>query len=735
MTDRSIVPASEPDGQGGWLSDYMPANQVVAHQPQSRFLDIATVRGILFRQRWLIAAVLVAAAIAGVVATLLATPMYEARATVRIEPYGFSIVEGQDVERSIASNQVRDLLATQIGIITSRRLAGVVAQDLNLADRPGYLGEDIEDSRPPNLTDEQWQQRKLEMATNKVLGGVSAELPLANWIIEIAYRSPDPRLAAEIANAYSAAFAALESQDTLENNVYAQDYLRDQIELTRGRLQEAEQAANAYARANGIILQSMGEDGEGNATLTSVNLGTINAQRAAAQAARIEAEQRWRSVQNLPPVQLSEVQGNALLQGLIAERTNKRTELAEQRQRFLDGHPTIIALRAQLDTLDAQIESISSDIKAAIQNEYVVARNQEQALLAELSQATGATLEEQDRQVEYGVLEREADALRDQLAALLQRFNQISTASNVQTGTINQLDAAVVPGAPYAPSLMRNLFLALMGGAVVAAGLVLLREMFDEKIRSFDDVERSVGLPLLGYTPYVQHRSDDLDDVNNFDPLMEAYATIGSTIDFALPNDRSVIQVTSTQASEGKSTSAMTLAAQFANLGRSVLLVDGDLRRPSLSELLGVSRPKAGLVDVLLGKADMESALIHREGGLDILPIRKSPTNPVEMLASRQLREFVAHCRERYSLVIFDSAPVLGLADALTLARIVDGTVFVMEANRTNVGQARNAIRRLQTNGGNPIGVILTKYKSLEAGDDYSYQYAYYSYADKQAEA
>lgn len=710
----------------------MPDNHLVPHQAHQSFIDIATIRGALFRQRWLIGGTLLVAAIAGLVWTLLATPMYEARSTVRIEPFGSFIVPGQDVDPGIASNQVYDMLQTQLAIITSRSLANTVAENLDLGEREDFLGEDVDQQRPPNLTDEQWHDAKQAMAAARLHGSVSAEMPDRNWIIEIAYRSESPAIAAEMANAYSAAYAASDIQESVETNEYAQDYLREQIQRTRARLQEAEQAANAYARANGLIIQpSGGEESEGNMTLTTTNLASINARVSQARAARIEAEQRWRSIQALPIAELVEVQNNPLLQGLIAERASKQSELAELRQRFYDAHPRVAAVIAQIETLDRQIEQSGADVKAAARTEYLVARNQEQALEQELASVTGSTLAEQDRQVEYSVLEREAQALRDQLQALLNRFNQVSTAANVRTGTIIPLDPAVVPQAPYAPSLLRNMMMALVLGGALAAGLAVLREVIDDKVRSFDEVENKIGLPLLGHTPFVEQADLATEGADRYGPLIDAYGSIRSTIDFILPRDPTVVQFTSSQAAEGKSTTVMILAELFAGHGRKTLLIDGDLRRPSFPRLLGLERSKHGLVEVLLGEADLQSAIVKgRHENLDILPAGRTHSNPTEILASRHLRDFLEERRQEYSLIIFDSAPVLGLADAPMLANIADGTIFVMEANGVNFRQVRAALKRLRASGGNPIGAIVTKYQALQAGQSYDYQYAYYEYGN-----
>lgn len=730
MNKRSIIERPEPGRPGSWLDAYLPDNQLVPYQPKQSLIDVALLRGILFRQRWLIAAVIATASIIGLIVTLLATPMYEARATVQVQPYGNFIVEGQDVNQGIYSNQVYNYLATQVEIIQSRNLAQSIAEQQNLGERTNVLGKDVDSGRPPNMSDEQWLAAKNSMAASILKGSVSAETPDRSWVIPITFSSADPVFAAEMANAYAEAFVGTEAKGTIEDNEYALDYLREEISLTRKRLEEAERAANDYARNSGIIVQPQAGDNTGaNVTLTSTNLSNINQRFSDARAARIAAEQRWRAIQNIPTEQLREVQNNPVLQSLITERTSKRAELVELRQRYNDQFPQIVNLRSQIETLDDQIDKIGSDIKVTARNDYVIARNEEQALQQERNALTSETLAEQDLQVQYGVLERQADALRDQLQALLNRFNQVNSAANVQTGSITQLDTATVPGAPYSPNLIRNMLIAVVLGAACAGGLALLREVFDDRIHSLEEVEEKVGLPLLGHTPHVEERDINVEGSDRFSALMESYASIRSTIDFTLPRENTVIQLTSTEASEGKSTTAVILAELFACVGRKTLLVDGDLRRPSVAKLVNIDPPAVGFMEVLLGHADLQSAVI---GGvnenLDILPVSTSPSNPTEIFASPQLREFIEKYRREYDLILFDSSPILGLADAPMLARLVDGTIFVLEANRVRFGQARSAIKRLRASGGQPVGTILTKYRALEAGQGYNYQYRYYQY-------
>lgn len=732
MNDRSII--ETPDhGRGGdlWVDGYLPSTAVDRPVAPGFQLNTDWLRGALFRQRWLIAASIVAALLVGLIITLLATPIYQATASLRIQPWGNFIVEGQDVSTPInSSNEIDLFMETQGTVIESRNLAEIVAENLSVGTRNALLGSQIDESRPPQRSDEEWVEDKKRMSIERLQQGVSADIPINSQVITISFKSEDPALAAEIANAYADAYQQSDTRRNVESNTYAREYLLEQIEQVRARLDESERAANDYARSFGIVTPTTtGTDGETGQTITGSNLSSINQTVAQARANRIAAEQRWRSVANVPAAQLPEVQTNTAVQNLVTQRAALQGELTNLRQRYNEQFPQIVDVKARIELLDRQIEQTGQNIKAAIRSEYIIARNQEAALAGELSNVTQDALVEQDQKIEYTGLEREAEALRGQLSQLLDRYNSISTAANVQSGAITLLDSAVIPRTPVSPDILRNMILALVMGVALAGGLALVREIFVDQFRRAEDLEDRLGLPVLGVTPYV--KSDDIDqqEANQFSSLMEAYASIRSTIDFAVPRDGVLVQLTSSQASEGKSTTALILAELFARLGRKTLLIDADLRKPSIVKLLDVERKDAGLAEVLLGHCTMEEALIEGvHENLDILSVAGIPPNPVELVSSRRFRDFVFKQREEYSLVLIDTSPVLGLADAPQIAQVVDATIFVIEANRTSFSQAKTALKRLQSVGAHVIGGVLTKYRALEAGSDYAYQYQYYQY-------
>lgn len=732
MNDSPIIKAPEPRPGATWLDAYMPDGPVGQFQGTGTWVNMAFVRGVLFRQRWLFAAVISFALVVGLVVSLLATPMFRAETKVRVSPSRSYIVDGQDIEGGLASNQVFDYLATQAQIISSSAVASIVAKDLKLGSRYDVLGKDIDEQRPKGMTDAKWQERKTEIAASYIKGMVTAQVPRSSWVITISVNSANPTLAAELANGFADAYLTFDSRSSLENNRYAREYLRTQIDALKVKLQEAELAANAYARENSIITGISGRgDANSRSTLTTENLTDINVRVATAKAARIEAEQRWRSIQNAPAGQFPESQANAALQNLLAQRSLRQAELAQLRLRYDDQFPQIRSLIVQIEELDSQIQRTGADIKAIVRNAYIIAQNQEDALERELNSVTSEKVSEQDRQVQFAALEREAAALTNQLNALLNRYNELNSAAEIESTSVAKLDPAEVPSRPYSPNTPLNLTIALIFGIAAASALAVIREALDDRIRSLDDIEAKIGLPLIGHTPFVDDRDIETAGNDRFSALMEAYSSIRASIDFSQPRSRNVIQFTSSQASEGKSTTALLLAELFANSGRSTLLIDADLRRPSVAGLLGRERPKVGVPEVVLGHVSIEEAIIKgAHPNLDILPTGEIPPNPVDLLASPEFRDFIEAQRKAYSLVIIDSCPVMGLADAPIVANIVDSTIFVLEANKVPFGNVRSALRRITASGGNLIGLIVTKYRALEAGQDYNYQYAYYKYGD-----
>ncbi|MEO0871683.1 MAG: polysaccharide biosynthesis tyrosine autokinase, partial [Pseudomonadota bacterium] len=639
--------------------------------PSSPVIDVSSLRGLLHRQFLPMVIAVIVAVIVGAIVTVLQTPRYTASATARIEPNGSQVISTLGLASGISASQYDEYIRTVGEVVKSRSMADTVATELNLGSRAGFLGSDIDEQRPANSSDEEWAAAKNSMAARQVMQGLNVQLPRGNTILTLRYSSSDPAFAAEIANAYVSALAESDTKDDIAQNEYLKEFLSGQIAETRSQLREAEVAANNYARNAALVASgSANADGGSVATVTGTNLASINSTFGQARADRIRKEQRWRTVENMSAELLPEVQQNGTAQSLVAERIKLENQLVVLRERYDEQFPEVVDANRRLQQIDRQISEIGESIKSTIRNEYIVARNQEQALQSELQSVTSSALDEQDRQVELGALSRETEALSAKLNALLNAYNVTSASTNVDRGTITVLDTAVVPGAPSSPNILQNMLLALFAGFGLAGVVAFVREFMDDRIRSLEAVEERIGIPLIGHTPLIEESGLNDDSQNQFGELVEAYASIKTTIEYSIPYDKNVIQVTSSKAGEGKSTTALILAELFARLGRRTLLVDADIRRPSIGALIEETTGEAGFAEVLLGHAKIEDAITKgAPDNLDVLAIGRMPTNPVELLSSPQFDEFIKRESANYSMVIIDSPPVVGLADAPLISR------------------------------------------------------------------
>ena len=722
---------NSPRRMGNRLDQYMPTGEDTPQMPsRGPLIDVSYVRALVWRQRYVLIGITGLSLLLGVIATLLATPTYNASATARVaEPS--MIIEGQDIsDPYLNPNRTYEYMVTLGQIVTSRSMAETVADTMGLTQNPERIpgfGESAQDGAAVDPK---------PYAVSLLMGGVSTEIPTDSQVMTIRFSSTDRNFAAAAADAYVESLVLENITQGTDANAFAREYLEKQIADIRAELSKSEKDAIDYARANRILGEPLGEGSADIAqagtapTVTAAGLMNITQAYNTARARRIELEQRWRAVAGTPASQLPEVQNNVNIQTLRSSLAQQQSELADLRDRYRDDYPAVREAAASVSSLREAISAASGEVKNGIRNQYEIARRQEQGLKSELDRVSDETLDEQDRRVQYNFINREVGGLRDQLASLMQRYNAISSASNLRTSRVTLLDRAQVPASPSSPSLFKNLLIALVLGGGAAFLIAILREILDNRLHSIDDVESKLSLNVLGQTPYI---GDDVGEEigDHFSPISEAYSSIRASLDFALLSpSQKVIQITSSQPGEGKSTTCSTLARKYASVGKRVLLIDMDLRRPSMQKIFGNVRPKAGIVDVLYSRVPIQNAVIDVDvPNLDLLGVSDIPTNPVEILSSGLIPEFLERVRGSYDVILIDSSPVLGIADAPLLSRFTDAVVYVIEANKAHARQVRAALRRLQDMDANVVGAVVTKFRALDAGETYDYQYRYYTYS------
>ncbi|MFA7587068.1 MAG: polysaccharide biosynthesis tyrosine autokinase, partial [Novosphingobium sp.] len=660
-------------------------------------------------------------------------------ATVRIDNEAIKILEGQDLDPVVAISDTGRYLNTQKSIVESRALATLVTDALSLDRDDAFLHQMGAALPKADLPPRERQATR----RRAVIGALQAHVEMAvapdSRIARISFTSRSPAMAALIANSYAENYIAQNVRARYDSNAYARKVLNEQVRQARMQLQETERLAIDYARRNRLIdtgLAAAGNDsttgGQGDSTangsITTASLIRLNEAYVDARAQRIAAEARWRAAERGNGIDTPDSRQSTALQTMLARRAELAARLAELRARYRDGQPLVQETMAQLAETERQIDTVARTVKAAIQSEYLAARERENTLATEAALLADETLSEQDRRVQLNLITRDADTQRRQLNELLTRLNQINAAADITANNISLLDRAEAPGTPVSPDLRRNLLLALLGGIGLALLVAFAREVLDDALRSPEDAERKLGLPLLGTTPLVAEVSaHDMRDRQS--ALNEAHHSIRATVEYAsTASGCTVLLITSSQPGEGKSTTALALARDFALIGRRVLLVDADLRNPSLHATLSLPRDK-GLVDLLHGRRSLAECCHESEvPGLHILPLGPVPPNPVQILSSQMIPDFLMRARQAYDVIILDSAPVMGLADAPMLARMADHVVLIVEANRAHFGQARSAVRRLLDAGANIMGIVMTKFSHRHAGYSYDYHNAYYAY-------
>lgn len=697
----------------------------------SKLIDLREVWAIVYRSRVWIAAIMTMAIILGVIATLLMTPRYRADAAVQIDQEAVKVLGTEQSESSASIQDAERFLKTQVDVINSRALARAVANELRLFNGERFLqqmrdNEEVEATSEVSLAD-----AKRERVLKILQENLAVELPPQSRVVRITFTSPDPALAAKVANSYAENFIRLNLRRKFDSSAYAREFLREQIAEAQQRLARAERGAIDYAREKRIIDASAAATSSDRPiaprSLTTGTLVQLNQEQAEASAKRIVAEQRWNRVRATNVLSVPEVVSNDAVQTLLAQKAILNAQLEEETQRRREDYPTVRQARARVAELDQQINSIAASIRSTLRTEYEVARTNEEALSNRVDELKSSTFNEQSESVRLSILRREADTFRQQYEFLLARYNQLNAEAGVQANNISLIDQAITPIKPSSPKILLNLFLALMLGGIVATIFCYVRHTVFDTIRTPDDVARNLGVPLLGVVP----KPDNIDNMNQElrdpkRPMSEAFSSLRSTLSMitshGLPK---TLAFTSTTAAEGKSTACYATAVSLARIGKRVLVVDLDLRRPNQHNQFGIKNTE-GMSEWLSGNRQFADVLRKTEvEHVDMITGGTIPPNPAELLDPGTIARLLRDHSANYDVILVDSAPVLAIADAVSVANSVEAVVYVIESGKNLPKSVLSSLNRLRDAQAHIAGVLLTKFDASSSGYGNSYESTY----------
>lgn len=716
-----------PDG-GAWLVDRFDPGRGVrpggGETPEGSGLDLASLLRIVSHWRWLILGAVGLGIVGAIIVTLLTTPTYRSWVTLEVNPPAVEIMDEQQRDRSSTGVNSWDYVATQVGLLASRSIAERAAQDLNLANNKDYVGEEGDAAA------------RLKFATGKVASGLDVDAPEEGQLIRFSFIAESPQLSAAIANQIAESFINSNLQRRYEASAYARNFLERQIAKTRADLERSERQLVTYAQAQGIINTTVGEDGKpagDTGSLQGESLVALNRALADATARRVAAEGAYRS--GLAVGATADV--TASTQALRQSRASLEAEYQEKRTLMKPEHPDMISLRSRIEELDRQIARETSQASSGRTNtllsEYRGALAAERGLQGRVTALKGSVLNLRGRSIQYTILQREVDTNRSLYDALLQRYKEVGVAGGIGSSPVSIVDRAEVPSSPYKPNLLLNLLLGFgIGLASGIAAAVALEYLYDT-IKTRDDVRNKLGLACLGAIPKTAGQESFIEELKDPSSIVsEAYSAVVTSLRFSteegLPKS---LVVTSTRSGEGKSSTALAVAQNFARRGASVLLIDSDLRKPAFK----AASDKVGLTRLLTG--DDEAARSHivptQFNDLWLMPSGPLPPNPADLLSTGRFQEILGEVATHFDIIIIDAPPVIGLADSLLLASVTGHVMFVVESSKTRTKAAVEALRMLGGTGTHIVGATLTK--SAEDMGGYGYKaYGYGSLDRKRTE-
>ncbi len=704
---------------------------------------------ILAKRKWTILTCLFITVVAVVTATFLITPIYRSTLTLQIEREPPKVVQYQSSfeNETDAYQGYESFYRTQYELLKSRSLARRVIDLLGLGEDPVFMGKEQKQAQeePVWKTLLGWfkgtgQKEELpEKAEEKpdlvimFLGGLTVEPIRDSRLVNISYQSPSAELATRIVNTLADTYINMSLERRFESSSYARKFLEERLQQIKAKLEDSERDLAQYARRNQIITL----DDQQN--IINKTVEELNTALAKAEADRIKTEADYQQAQRTDGQGLSAILDNTLISKLQETKANLEAQYQEELNVLKPGYPKMQQLTSRLNQIQTKINEEVAKIRAAIRAKYESAKTNQSLLQAKLNEAKNELMENQQRSIQFNILKREVDTNRQLYDGLLQRYKEVGVAGGVGTNNISIVDKAEIPQRPFKPRLLLNaaiaIFLGLFGG-------ILLAFLFDalDKTIKLEELERLTGIPALGIIPRISRPTRRTQNTQALsllaceDPrstFAEAYRSVRTALQFSTVDGAPrVLAITSAQPKEGKTTVAITLAITFAQAGKKVLLIDADLRNPSLHRLLQLGN-SVGLTNYLAADAQpVEVAHPVLLDNLFVIPSGPLPPNPVELLSTPKMVALLSLAAERFDQVILDCPPVLGLADALILGNMAQATLLVMETGVTPRPVVQDALKRLRSARVHILGGVVNKLDTRSHSYGYHYHY-YYSNDDR----
>jgi succinoglycan biosynthesis transport protein ExoP len=704
---------------------------------------------VLIKSKWVVigSVVLVVAVVA--ISTLRSTPIYEAVGSIAInkmDPVTFNL---KDSSSSVDYYDPTDL-DTEVRILKSDLLALQVIRQLNLDQQPEFGAKGRPSPSSLELTADAMQpdSARTSAALANFKGSLQVSLVPNTRIIEIRYRSPDKNIAARVVNTLANTYVEQNFKTRFESTMQASDWLSKQLVDLQIKVETSQEKLVKYQKEHEIL----GIDEKQN--ITTEKLDELNRELTAAESARMEKESIYHLVQSGDTDSIAaaaaangDAKGSsansALLEKLREQQADLKIQVAQLSTQFGPSYPKLAQLNSQLKEVNEQIQAEMRKVAARLRGDYLAAVQREGMLRSALEQQKQEANKLNESAIEYSLLKRDVDANRTLSEGLLERLKEAGVTAGLRSNNFRIVDAARVPTSPAGPNLLKNLGFALALGLSTGVGLAFLIENMDNTVRTPEQAQIISALPSLGMIPLGSRSARELgrreklalasskeavELVTKSRPrsqMAESYRALRTSLLLTFAGGPpKVILVTSALPEEGKTTTSVNSAIVLAQKGTRVLLIDADLRRPSIHKTLGMG-PTTGLSNVLTGTATLQQAIVPSTilPDLFVLPAGTPPPNPAELLASAKMKNVLEELRKQYDHVVIDSPPTLSVTDAVVMSTGADAVVLVIRSGHTTKPALRRARDLLLQVNARVCGVLVNAVDL--SSPDYYYHYEY----------
>lgn len=675
---------------------------------------------LVLRNRWSILGITGAAILIGALLAFSATQVYNASATLLVEPAQAKVVNLQPLD---GAPPLALFYETQYEIIRSRAIAETVVDKLALTENAIFWGGEggalsaarswlgalfsaADDAPDPTL--------RRNAAIEKVRKHLSVRGGQKSQIVVVSYESTDAALAAQIANAVAEAYSDYGMESRLAKVKEASSWLGERLTALRSQLSQSESALAEYQSRESMV------DTENRRHMINARIVSLTGELVKAQTERSAAHIRYEQVQRLIEEGrgyegVAPVLGNKLIDQLWVEHGALKQKFSELSERYGDKHPKIIAAKADLEEADRRLEREVRQAVNSIRKEFEAARAREDEANRQLEEQQAEMRGLAGKGFDLAKLEREVEANRQLYDTFLARFKEVDNAGDMSATTARVIDPARPPAAPFKPDKKRILFVSLMLGLLAGIGVALLRERFDNTFKRNEDVEGRLMLPVLAHLTLLE-TSGGKAVVPERDALVHPHSTFAEAVNnvrtgvlFANREQPvRTLMITSAMPAEGKTTLAFNLAIAFSRLGRT-LLIDGDMRKPAIQRVAKLP-PGPGFSEWLMGTHPAEACYRQDKkcDDLFIMPTGKIPANPLELLSSAAFAAAFADLKRQFQYVVIDMAPVLPVSDPIVVGNLVDAVLFSIKFDATTYPVAQEAVKRLRANNIEPAGVVMS---------------------------